>query len=186
MRRLSLADGECITRTFQNQSLYTLPDTNQLHLWRKVLSMQLKLSLLYKQWNLGGLQAAMKSDMKCSKPWIEKFFGWLRCARPAWCYGRAWIDWQTEVIILSDKEEAGVNAWITGACLSLASLEKYKPIALKKNATKQLNHRWTIPGLIFFPAVTTNQPFREIIVTSVTPLSSNIRHREMITPQWRF
>jgi len=49
MRRLSLADGECITRTFQNQSLYTLPDTNQLHLWRKVLSMQLKLSLLYKQ-----------------------------------------------------------------------------------------------------------------------------------------
>jgi len=30
-------------------------------------------------WKLGRLQVAMKSDLKCSKPWTKEFFGWLVC-----------------------------------------------------------------------------------------------------------
>ena len=49
--------------------------------------------------------------------------------------------------------ETGVNALTTETSLSLTSLEKPVPSALKKDAAKSLNQDWMIPNELFVPAV---------------------------------
>ena len=81
----------------------------------------------------------MKSELKCSKPWIEEIFWWLIYVR--------WLDFLSEhrKIVKQGwssphtKRETRVNAPTTGAFLSLASLEKCMPSALKTDSAKKLN-----------------------------------------------
>jgi len=66
-----------------------------------------------------------------------------------WRSGRKTKDWQCKVIIPIHKK----GNLTTGPPLSLASLEKCMPSALKKDAAKQLNQSWMIPSSVFVVAV---------------------------------
>jgi len=69
MRTTSLVDGENILKISWTQSLLR-HRTHTRYIWdEKIPSMQLKSPLLSGYWTLGRLQAVMKSDLKCSKPW---------------------------------------------------------------------------------------------------------------------
>ena len=62
-----------------NPVTITPQNTYDLYLGEEIPSLQPKSLSLSKHWRVGRMQAVMKSDVKCSKPWIEEFFDWLVC-----------------------------------------------------------------------------------------------------------
>jgi len=89
---------------------------HKVDLGRKIPTLQLKPPLLSKYWRQGRLQAVMKSNLKCSKPWIEKFFGWPMC-QVTWCSGRAPDDGKVGWSSPYAKRETWKNALTTVAYL---------------------------------------------------------------------
>ena len=82
------------------------------------------------------------------KPWITKeFLAWVVCFK--------WLgvldghrSWNIPI-----QKTGGMNAPTTWAFLSLSSLKKYMPGALKKDTTKYFNQTWMLPNTVFVQAV---------------------------------
>jgi len=130
MRVTSLVDEGSILKISWTQSLLH-HRTHTRYIWgRKIPSLHLKSPLLSKHWRL---QAVMKSDLKCSEPWIKEFL--LVCVNFVKCPGVMEEHREIGKLVWSSsytKRETGANAPTTGAFFSLASQEKCMPSALQK------------------------------------------------------
>ena len=153
---------------------------------RPVQNFQLRLLNNVNEVCLVRLHAVMKSDLKCSTPWIKEFLGWIVCVKwPRVLKKRRTICKQGGSSPYS-KRETGVNEPTTGSFLSLASLEKYMPSALKKDE----KNNWVKAGQ--YPVHFSSRPkhyspnfhspvnFREIIGVHQRRLHMFFRPRESI------